>query len=370
MTNRFTSITINSQSYSDSKLASFCLSKLSTEKFSSWEYSFYTFILNWISSNESISVNTSGSTGKPRQIKIEKEKMIQSALLTGDFLNLVKNDKALLCLPVDFIAGKMMVVRAFVLGLNLVPVEPSGNPLQNIEENFDFAAFTPMQVFNILNENNGFQKLNLIKNIIIGGGDISQSLIEKIRNLKNSTFHTYGMTETITHVALKKLNGNDKYKYFKALKGIRFELDKRSCLVIKAKHLSSEKIITNDVVELINDREFEFIGRHDNIINSGGIKIYPEKVEQSLKPFIKQRFIITGIPDEKLGQKVVLIIEGNELKHFNIKEICNKAGITKYEKPKKVFFIEKFPETENSKIQRDKILEMTCSFGFRRRNKR
>ena len=362
MTNRFTSITINSKSYSNNQLASFCLSKLSTEKFSSWKYSLYTFILDWISSNKSISVNTSGSTGKPRQIKIEKEKMIQSALLTGDFLNLKKDDKALLCLPVDFIAGKMMVVRAFVLGLNLFTVDPSGNPLKNTETNFDFAAFTPMQVFNVLKENNGFQKLNLIKNIVIGGGDISQSLSEKIRNLKNNTFHTYGMTETITHVALKKLNGNDKYKYFKALKGIRFELDKRSCLVIKAKHLSSEKIITNDVVELINEGEFEFIGRYDNIINSGGIKIYPEKIEQSLKPVIKQRFIIIGIPDEKLGQKVVLIIEGNELKHFNVKEICNKAGITKYEKPKEVFFIEKFSETENGKIKREEIIKMICSF--------
>ena len=174
MTNRFTSITINSESYSDNQLASFCLSKLSSEQFSTWEYSLYTYILDWFSSNETISVNTSGSTRNPRQIKIEKEKMIQSALMTGEFFDLEKNDTALLCLPVDYIAGRMMVVRAFVLGLNLITVEPSGNPLKNTKTNFDFAAFTPMQVFNILKESNGFQKLNLIKSIIIGGGDISQ----------------------------------------------------------------------------------------------------------------------------------------------------------------------------------------------------
>jgi len=223
MTNHFTSLTINSNTYSGLQLASFCLSKLSSEPFSSWEYSLYTFILDWISSSKTISVNTSGSTGKPRQLKIEKDKMIQSALLTGNFFNLKKNDKAMLSLPVEFIAGKMMVVRAFVLKLNLFPIEPTGNPLLN--ENYDFAAFTPLQVFNILGDFNGRKKLNLIKNVIIGGGEITESLVKQIRSLQNNTFHTYGMTETLTHVALKKLNGNDNQKYFNALPGIQFESD-------------------------------------------------------------------------------------------------------------------------------------------------
>jgi len=320
MINRFTSLTINSQTYSERELASFCLSKLSLETFSSWEYSLYTFILDWISSSKTVSVNTSGSTGKSRQIKIEKCKMIQSALLTGNFFNLKKNDKALLSLPVEFIAGKMMVVRAFVLGLNLLPIEPTGNPLNELNENYDFAAFTPMQVFNILGDHNGSKKLGLIKNVIIGGGEINESLSKKIRDLQNNTYHTYGMTETLTHVALKKLNGNNYQKYFKALPGIQFETDERSCLVIKALHLENEVITTNDVVELKSATEFEFVGRHDNIINSGGIKIFPEKVEQSLIPIIKERFIISGLPDEKLGQIVVLVIEGNNLEHYNIQE--------------------------------------------------
>ena len=354
----YTSLTINSKTITDREIASFCLSKISSEKFSTWEYSLYTFILNWISSDEFILVNTSGSTGKPRQIKIEKEKMIYSALLTGDFFDLKKNDKTLLCLPVDFIAGKMMVVRAFVLDLDLIAVEPSGKPLENIESDFDFAAFTPMQVYNILNRNDGYEKLNRIKNVIIGGGEINRSLSEKIQNLKNNTFHTYGMTETITHIALKKLNGEKENKYFKALNGIGFKTDNRSCLVIKAKHLSDDKIITNDVVELKNENEFEFIGRYDNIINSGGLKFFPEKIEKKLAPFIKHRFIIAGMPDEKLGQKVVLIIEGNKPKHFNLEEIYEKSGLSKYEKPKKVFFIEKFPETENGKLERKKILQL------------
>ena len=227
MTEHFTSLTLNSNIFTENQLHQLVLNKLSVKSLKAWKKTLYQFILEWISDNPSVKIKTSGSTGTPKWIDIPKEKMIKSALITGEFFNLQKGDKTLLCLSTDFIAGKMMVVRAFILGLNLIPVEPSGNPFKDIDDEFDFAAMTPMQVYNIFKENTGIQKLNRIKNLIIGGGELNFNLKQKIRKLDNNTYHTYGMTETITHVALKKLSGPDTDNYFKALKGICFEKEKR-----------------------------------------------------------------------------------------------------------------------------------------------
>ncbi|MEZ5197589.1 MAG: AMP-binding protein [Bacteroidales bacterium] len=336
----------------------FVENQTSKKSLSRWESDLFKFILDWISGTHFISIKTSGSTGDSKWMKVEKEKMVKSAQLTGDFFNLQKNDKALLCLPVEFIAGKMMVVRAFVLELNLIPVEPSGNPLKDLNKAFDFAAMTPMQVHAVLNFNDGFQKLNKIRNLIIGGGEVNQLLFDQIKNLENNTYHTYGMTETLTHVALLKMNGRDSDDCYKALPGVKFEKDNRDCLVISAAHLAPNKIITNDIVNLKAENKFEYIGRFDNIINSGGIKMSPEKVEQVLSGYIPGRFIIAGIPDEKLGQKVVLIVEGVKNSQTGFSGIINSVVKEKYERPKEIFYLNSFPETENGKIKRRKTLEM------------
>ena len=354
MINPFTSITLNSKSHSETKLASLCLSILASASLQAWEYSLYRFILQWISDEEFIKVKTSGSTGNPKEISISKKSMVASANLTGDFLKLQKGDKALLCLPVDYIAGKMMVVRAFVLGLDLISSESTGNPLKNKNEYFDFAAMASMQVFNILNERSGIEKLNNIKNLIIGGGEINPALKHKLQILKNNTFHTYGMTETITHIALKKINSEDKNARFVALNDVWFEQDKRDCLIIHAPHISNESIITNDIVNLKNKTDFEFIGRYDNIINSGGIKIIPEIIEKKIEAFVNQRLFIYGKPDEKLGEKLVLVIEGKPDKQFE--KTLEKIPFSKYEKPKEILFIKQFMETGNGKINRGKTL--------------
>ena len=350
-------LTLNSKQYPESELANFCFSKLASFSLQSWEYALYSFILQWISEEESIKAKTSGSTGKPKEMKLAKKAMVASAKLTGNFLNLQKGDKALLCLSMGFIAGKMMAVRAFVLGLDLVPVEPSGNPLQEINGIFDFAAMTPMQVFNILNNNNGIEKLNKIKNLIIGGGEINPKLEKRLKLLKNNTYHTYGMTETLTHVALRKINGENRNDTFMALKPIWFEQDKRNCLIIHAPHISNEKIITHDIVKLKSKTKFEFLGRFDNIINSGGIKIIPEIIENKLEAFLNQRFFIYGKPDEKLGEKIVLVIEGKS--DNQIEETLKKIPFTKFEKPMEVIFIDDFVETGNGKINRGKTIKQT-----------
>ena len=347
------SLTISGKYYSESELMDFAKQQVSSNSILSWEANLYEFILDWVSDFPVLKVKTSGSTGTAKWMKVEKERMIKSAQLTGQFFNLQKNDTALLCLPVNFIAGKMMVVRAFVLGLNLIPVEPSGSPLKNLNKLFEFAAMTPMQVYNTLNLDSGFQKLDRIKNLIIGGGEISQALLKEVRKLENSTFHTYGMTETFTHVAIKKLNGKNPDLNFVALPGIEFFKDKYECLVISAPTLSEKYFTTNDIVDLKDEKTFQFIGRFDNIINSGGIKVSPELIEQKLHSYLKERFIVAGIPDNQLGQKLVLIIE----KYDELQVDFANIGLTKYEIPKQVFFLPQFPETDSGKIIRHQVLK-------------
>jgi O-succinylbenzoic acid--CoA ligase len=353
MTKISTSLTINSKTFTGKQLIEFCSSGLVAAQTGSPEYNLYNFIMNWISDEPAITVKTSGSTGKPKEIELSKDAMIKSAKLTGQFLNLKRGDRALLCLPVDFIAGKMMVVRAFVLGLDLVPVKPDSSPLKNINENFCFAAMTPMQVHNTLENTDGYDKVNNIEKLIIGGGDISGKLLQKIQKLKNKTYHTYGMTETVTHIALKRLNGITPDAIFKALQGVKFEKDDRECLVINAPHISNKKIVTNDIVSLKNRTEFNFIGRFDNVINTGGIKIFPEVAEKKLSGIINSRFIIAGLPDEKLGEKVVLIVETKDNDKDRFEKIISNSSLSRYEKPKDILFIKKFPETENGKIDRN-----------------
>lgn len=347
------SLTISGKYYPEKELMAFVQNQISRNSILQWEKSFYQFILEWLSDTDFVSFKTSGSTGDAKTLEIEKEKMVKSAQLTGQFYNLQKDDKVLLCLPVDFIAGKMMVVRAFVLGLNLIPVKPSSTPLKNFSEGFDFAAMTPMQVYNTLKQVDGFQKLNEIKELIIGGGEIYQELLREIRKLKTNTYHTYGMTETLTHVALKKINGHNPDICFHALSGIKFETDDRNCMVILAPHLSEKKFITNDIIDLINEQSFNFIGRYDNVINSGGIKIYPELVEQKLSGIISGRYVISGLPDDRLGQMVILIIEGKERLTIDFA----KTDLLKYEIPKQILYLDKFQETESKKIIRYKVLE-------------
>ncbi len=355
--NRYNKITINGEVLERNDLVSFCRHKLSDRDLPVWEDAIYRFIQDWVSPLQIINVKTSGSTGSPKWIEVKKEKMIQSALMTGEYFQLEKKDRAFLCLPVDYIAGKMMVVRAFVLGLNLIPVEPCGNPLEKTNEPFDFAAMTPMQVCNILDDKDGIEKLNGIRKLIIGGSDINQELLEKIGELKNETWQTYGMTETLTHVAVRKLNPPGISENYQALPGVSFQKDDRDCLVIHAPQLSEEKIITNDIVKLKSDTDFSFIGRYDNIINSGGIKISPEAIESKLTPFIDCRFIIAGYPDKKLGQKLALIAEGEGLNPIILDELAQKAGLSKYEIPKLVIYVPAFPLTESGKIMRNKVIE-------------
>jgi O-succinylbenzoic acid--CoA ligase len=289
-------------------------------------------------------LQTSGTTGVPKTIRTSKQAMVESAIATGDFFNLRPGNKALQCLPVKYIAGKLMFVRAFILGLDMDFVAPSANPLENKSDvKYDFIAMVPLQAKNSLKE------LKNVKKLIIGGSMISKALEKELSKLPTKVYETYGMTETITHIAARELGE----KVFTVLPDITISYDYRNCLVIHAPRISDDLIVTNDIVELTNEKQFKFIGRYDNIINSGGIKLIPEQIEEKLSGKIPARFFVTGKPDEKLGEKLVLVIEGDNQK---IDEAVFDA-LDKYEKPKEVLFIPKFKQTENGKILRKETSE-------------
>jgi len=296
-----------------------------------------------------ITALTSGSTGQPKKINIKKSKMINSAIATGIFFDLKPKTTALHCLSSMYIAGKMMWVRALHLGWYLDVVTPDATPLLHLKSRYDFTAMVPLQVQNSLKE------LKKVKKLIIGGAAISHELTQDLLRLPIQSYQTYGMTETITHIAVRELIKPIKDQFYKTLAGIELTTDKRGCLVIKAPKLSDTSIVTNDIVYLHNKNEFKWLGRYDNVVNSGGVKLFPEQIEQKLKPFIVPEFIVAGLSDEKLGERLVLII-ASDTPIKTIQTSILKAGLTKYERPKSVLYLNSFPRLANAKLDRLKIL--------------
>ena len=309
----------------------------------------YWFLQEWFSDAETLIVQTSGSTGTPKLISIKKELMQNSAKGTGAFFDLGAGTKALCCLSINYIAGKMMVIRALTLGWELDVSEPVSNPLENTFKEYDFCAMVPMQVqASLLN-------LYLVKKLLIGGGVVSQNLQESLQDLSTECYASYGMTETVSHIAIKKLNHvkSELNNHYILLPNISISKDKRDCLVIDAPLLSEEKVVTNDVVSILSDNEFEWLGRVDNVINSGGVKLHPEAIEKELSKIISERFFVAGIPDEILGEKLILLIEG-ENRAYDFSSLA----LSKYQTPKQTYFMEQFVETETKKIQRKKTLDL------------
>ena len=297
------------------------------------------FILDWFDPKPYLEMNTSGSTGAPKIIRIDKQAMVNSALATGDFFDLQPGQKVLHCLPTDYVAGKMMFVRAFILGLDMEFVAPSSHPLKGVRGNFDFCGMVPLQAKNSLKD------LHRIKKLIIGGAKINKTLENELATIPSQIYETYGMTETITHIAAKRVGE----MAFTVLPNVKVSSDDRHCLVIDANKISGEKIVANDLVDLISDSQFVWKGRFDNVINSGGIKLIPEQIEGKLATLIPRHFFVYGQADEFLGEKLVLYVEGEPMK---IDDAIFEA-LDKYEKPKEIVFIPEFKLTATGKIIRD-----------------
>ena len=319
------------------------------------------FLQDWFSDSKTVSVQTSGSTGIPKVFEIEKKRMLNSAKMTCDFLGLKEGDTALLCLPVQYISGKMMLVRAIERKLKIIISVPSSAP--EISQNIDFCAMTPLQVQNSLN------KIHFIKNFIIGGAAVSEKLKNEISttlqfsNSPTRIFETYGMSETLSHIALKQISPVQE-EYFTVLNDVEISVDERNCLKIYAPKLNPEILQTNDIVELMHfdsaqgdKKQFKFLGRFDNVINSGGVKIFAEELESLVKKHIDRDLVFLGKPDETLGEKLILVIEGKNEEHLKSK-IYNLEFPSKFHIPKEILFLEKFPRAENGKVLRKEILRI------------
>ena len=313
------------------------------------------FLIDWLDGKPTVEVLTSGSTGAPKKIKLRKKNMVNSAKATGLFFNLVPKNKALLCLPADYIAGKMMLVRAMVLGLELDCVTPSSNPLQPEAGQYDFCAMVPLQA------ENSVGALSKVKILIVGGAPVSieQKAKFQAQIVKTEIFETYGMTETITHIALKRISpASSEKQNFKTLPDVKISIDKRDCLIIHAPLIAEGPIVTNDIVKLESDTEFKWLGRFDNVINSGGVKLFPEQIEAKLAPLIQQRFFVSGLQDDTLGQRLVLIVEGDANTNQLLGQVKMLKSLQKFEIPKEVLTISEFQETGSGKILRDATTSM------------
>ena len=279
---------------------------------------------------------------------VEKRRMMNSARITCDFLGLKPGDTALLCMSLDYIAGKMMVVRSIERNLKLITVEPSGHPLTE-DSKYDLVAMVPMQVYNSLQVPEEKERLMQIKHLIIGGGAIDESMEEELRDFPNAIWSTYGMTETLSHIALRRLNGKEASEWYEPFPSVKVRLNEEGCLVIDAPEVCEETLVTNDIAEIeASGRRFRILGRKDNVICSGGIKIQTEEVERTLKPYLDAPYMISKRPDPKFGEIVVLLTEGDI---SDPREACERI-LPKYQQPKDYLRVDRIPLTETGKPAR------------------
>jgi len=327
------------------------------------------FLFEWYGPCDTVRVHTSGSTGLPKEMLAEKSRMLASARTTCDFLGLTDADTALLCLPLDYIAGKMMVVRSIERGMTLIAVEPSGRPIASLLDlerrygkNFDvgFAAMVPMQVYNTLESEEETRRLRSIRHLIIGGGPVDTALARRLEEFPNAVWSTYAMTETLSNIGMRRLNGPDRSEWYTLFDKVSARLDSDKCLVIDAPEVCPDTLVTNDIAEIRKSADgssfqVRILGRKDNVICSGGIKIHIEEVEARLHERMSIPFIITKKKDRKFGEIVVLLYEaGDEEK---IRQTCI-ASLPRYQVPKIFMKVKELPYTGNSKPDRRAAMMM------------
>ena len=346
------------------------------------------FLSEWNNDSDRVLVHTSGSTGKPKPMMVEKKRMLNSARITCDFLGLKPGDSALLCMSLDYIAGKMVVVRSIERHLHLISVSPSGHPLKNIDlkdvnGEITFAAMVPMQVYNTLQVPEERERLTHIRHLIIGGGAIDASLEKELQALPGNIaiWSTYGMTETLSHIALRRINGAEASEWYQPFDSVKISQTEEGCLVIDAPLVCAETLVTNDIVEIepyiynkveknevMEKLRFRIKGRKDNVICSGGIKIQIEEVEALLKPHLEKPFMIAKKKDEKFGEIAVLLTEDENLKKVEAtirrllsgkSDDSNKSSESKSHKywiPREYRYVDHLPLTETGKPKRSILL--------------
>ena len=328
------------------------------------------FLSEWNNDSDRVLVHTSGSTGKPKPMMVEKKRMLNSARITCDFLGLNPGDSALLCMSLDYIAGKMVVVRSIERHLHLISVPPSGHPLKDVDEEITFAAMVPMQVYNTLQVPEERERLSRIRHLIIGGGAIDAALEQELQSLPGdiAIWSTYGMTETLSHIGLRRINGDEASEWYQPFDSVRISQTEEGCLVIDAPQVCAETLVTNDIVEIepyiynkVEKLRFRIKGRKDNVICSGGIKIQIEEVETLLKPHLEKPFMLAKKKDGKFGEIAVLLSEDEDIKKVEatvrrlLSDESEKSSDHKkytYWIPKEFRYVEHLPLTETGKPKR------------------
>ena len=317
------------------------------------------FVSDWQSDSPTLLVHTSGSTGKPKPMLVEKRRMEASARITCGFLGLRAGDTALLCMPLDFIAGKMVVVRSLVWGLQLVAVEPSGHPLKGLTESPTFAAMVPMQVYNSLKVEEERRLLRDIKHLIIGGGAVNSDMAEELRGFPNAVWSTYGMTETLSHIALRRLSGAEASVWYEPFDGVGVTTSADGCLVIDAPAVCAQPLVTNDIAEIAPDgRRFRIRGRRDNVVCSGGLKLQIEEMEARLQPHLNVPYMISKRPDDKFGEAVVLLAVTDDME--SVCEVCRKH-MPRYEQPRYFLAVSELPMTPTGKPARAEAMKLCAA---------
>ena len=322
------------------------------------------FLSEWNNGSDRVLVHTSGSTGKPKPMMVEKKRMLNSARITCDFLGLKPGDSALLCMSLDYIAGKMVVVRSIERHLHLISVCPSGHPLKDVNDEITFAAMVPMQVYNTLQVPEERARLCCIRHLIISGGAIDEALEQKLKALPGDVaiWSTYGMTETLSHIALRRINGAEASEWYQPFDSVRISQTDEGCLVIDASQVCAEPLVTNDIVEIesyiynkVEKLRFRIKGRKDNVICSGGIKIQIEEVEALLKPYLEKPFMIAKKKDGKFGEIAVLLTEDEEIEKVEA-TVRRLLSDHKYWIPREFLHVEHLPLTETGKPKRSIFL--------------
>ncbi len=319
----------------------------------SYLYDVISFVQAWDNSSPYIVAHTSGSTGLPKRIELFKRDMVASAKLTNHYFGLSSHSRLLLALSPSYIAGKMMIVRAIVARCTLVVVEPKSNPfLLHQPTQIDLCALVPMQVEAIHSCERSRSVLNQMRAVIIGGAALLPTLVAELQQVKPPCFLTYGMTETVSHIALKLINGESPPSLYIAMSGVTFEQDSRGCLVINAPHFTQQRFCTNDIVVLHSATAFDWVGRYDHVVNSGGVKMSPEVLEQKLSGIISTRYYITSMFHRKLGEKLVLVVEGKRWSERELRVFSQYVSqlLTPYERPKVILFRDKLAETSTRKL--------------------
>lgn len=308
------------------------------------------FLQWWFGNEEKKNIKTSGSTGTPKEIVITKENMKRSALASIAFFNLQAGEKVLLALPLQFIGGMMMVVRAVLANMDMYPVNPSLCPLLHPMPRMDFASLTPSQMTNML-ETEKKEEIEKIKTVLLGGGSINDSLKQKLYSLKTQCYSSYAMTETLSHVALQKLNGNNPQKAYYPLPEVRIASSKKGTALISTPW-NEKKLVTNDLISINSDGSFHILGRTDDAITTGGVTLLPEQLENEWAPYLSVTFAAAAIPDIRWGEQLVLVTESNIDFHSFL--VHAQTTVSKIHLPKSHYVL-LIPKTPTGKTAR-KIL--------------